>query len=178
MITRATFILLSISIFNIAFAQNDSTTFKYWLTGGIRIDDDLEGSVVANYCFSFDETYFKVGFTEKGGASLFSSGFVLNSDGFLFKTVDVSVGKRVLSRFYMGYAFIGPSYVFGKKKLSDNTPGAIVTENISTVGVNVESGICLKPLDEIGLGIGLYGNINPVRSFTGMNFIITIGNGK
>jgi hypothetical protein len=153
-------------------AQNDDSTYKYWMTGGFWLQKYLKGSVTLSYQFSLENYFYKVGYLVNGAAKL-DGGFTTNADGFLFRSVNISIGDRLEDRYYQIATFIGPAFVFGEERNNKNE-----LENFSTVGLQVDAQFVFKPVSEIGLGLGLYSNLNFKQSFYGMNVLINIGNGK
>lgn len=160
-------VILFFSI-NILFAQEKDTTYKYWITFGSWIDRDIATNI--NYSFSLGNNFYKVGYFIKGGFSQTPS---VGDNGYLFNSVDISVGRRLLFEWFQTSAFAGPSFVFGKKRISQNN-----TEKYNTVGFQTDIQLLFKPADEFGVGIGLYGNLNFVKNYSGININLTIGNGK
>lgn len=153
-------------------SQDKGSDYKYWMTGGMWLQKYLEGSVTLSYQFSVNNYFYKVGYLVKGAAAL-DGGFTTNADGFLFRSVNISIGDRLEDRYYQIAAFIGPSYVFGENRKYHNE---IV--NFSTVGLQFDTEFVFKPVSEIGLGLGVYGNLNFKQPFYGMNVLLNIGNGK
>jgi len=153
-------------------SQDKDSVYKYWMTGGIWFQEYLQGSVTLSYQFSLDNYFYKVGYLVNGAAGL-DGGFIANADDFLFRSVNISIGDRLEDRYYQIATFIGPAYVFGEERNNKNE-----LENFSTVGLQVDAQFVFKPVSEIGLGLGLYSNLNVKQSFYGMNVLINIGNGK
>jgi hypothetical protein len=165
-------ILILFFVWGTIISQDKDSDYKYWMTGGIWLQQYLEGSVTLSYQFSLEDYFYKVGYLVKGAAAL-DGGFTTNADGFLFRSVNISIGDRLEDRYYQIATFIGPSFVFGENRKNNDE---IV--NFSTVGLQFDTEIVFKPVSEIGLGLGIYGNLNFKQPFYGMNVLINIGNGK
>lgn len=160
-------IFLLIVFFSNSKAQEIDSNYKYWMTYGFMV---YERTVTGNlsYSFSLGENFYKVGYIGRGG---FMGG--LTDGGYTHKSVAISVGKRTQSDWFQGALFIGPSYVFGERKTFAGNH-----ENYKTIGLQSDLQLLFRLADEVGFGVGLFGNINFVRSFSGVNINITLGNGK
>ena len=163
---RLALILLIVVGVNPSFAQDNDSTYKYWMSLGVWADRDVV--VNLNYSFSPGRTYFTIGYFERGG---FLGG--LASDGFLFRTVNASIGDRMQSNWFHVSGFIGPSFNFGQRLVLGGSQ-----ESFKTVGIDIESQFLFRPANEIGFGLAVYGNLNLVRNYSGFKFLLTIGNGK
>lgn len=153
---------------NMLYAQNADTTYKYWMTIGGWINKDV--SLNFNYNFSLGNNFYKVGYFIKGG---FSQNPSIGEDGYLYNSVNISIGKRFQSEWFQASVFGGPSFVFGKKRISPNN-----TEKYNTVGLETDVQLLFRPANEVGIGIGLYGNLNFIKNYAGININLTLGNGK
>lgn len=160
-------ILLIFSTSYLVFAQQKDSPYKYWLTLGVSVINTT-ATVNGNYSFSLGDNFYKAGYMHRAG---FFGG--AGDDGYIFNTIDVSIGKRLQSEWFQVNAFTGPSYVFGKKSI---TPGEY--EMFYTAGLQTEVQLLFRPANEIGFGIGLYNNLNFTKGYTGINLTITMGNGK
>ena len=149
-------------------AQKVDTTYKYWMTIGGWIDRGF--TTIFSYNFSLIDNFYKVGYFVRGGIFYNSS---VGEDGYLFNSIDISIGKRLQSEWFQVSVFGGPSYVFGKKHVSHGN-----TEKYRTIGLETDIQLLFKPANEVGIGIGLYGNLNFVKNYAGININLTIGNGK
>lgn len=111
---KKTFVILFIvNVTNLIFAQKEDTTYKYWITLGGWVDRNA--SLNLNYNFSLSNNFYKVGYFIRGG---FSQSPSVGEDGYLFNTIDVSVGKRFQSEWFQASIFAGPSYTYGEKRIS------------------------------------------------------------
>lgn len=162
------FVLLIILSFNVVPAQKKDSSYKYWLTIGARFGENL--SLNFNYTFGKANNFYKVGYFTRGG---YSRKPAPGKDGYLFNSVDISIGKRFQSEWFMVSAFSGPAYVFGEER---NSPGNY--DKYNTIGIDSYIQLLFRLADEIGIGIGIYGNLNFIRNYAGVNVNITIGNGK
>ncbi len=117
-----------------------------------KIGDSFHATLNTN--FSVKKTYFQIGF---------------NVTGIFYSVADfnVSIGQRLSGRFYHIAAFIGPSLVFSK--MGDG--------EFTTIGLSYNLQLVLKPLKQIGVGIGLYSNLNVNQNAFGIRGIIHFSNG-
>ena len=97
----------------------------------------------------------------------------LANDGFMHRSVDISIGDRWQSEWFQSSFFVGPAFVFGEKK---NVVGD--RKNYNTIGVETELQLLFRLANEVGIGLGLYGNLNFQKNFSGFNINFTFGNGK
>ena len=156
---------------NLLFAQEEDTVYKYWMTvGGMFMNDEI--SSILNYSFSLGNNFYKVGYFQRGGFSL-SDTPTVGRDGYLYNTIDISIGKRFQSEWFQASVFAGPSYIYGKKRISQGNK-----EDYNTIGLGSDIQLLFRLADEVGVGVGLYGNLNFAKSYAGMNINITLGNGK
>lgn len=153
---------------NFLFAQEEEETIKYWITVGCWVDRDIATNI--SYSFSLGDNFYKVGYLSKGDSFPFR-GF--GSDNILIRSVDISFGKRLQSDWFQLALFIGPSYVFGKKLLQTDK-----IEKFNSIGLEADIQLLFRLANEVGIGAGLYGNLNSVKNYIGINVNLTIGNGK
>ncbi len=111
-------------------AQNEDSTYKYWITIGGMATSEL-ASLNLGYTFSLADNFYKVSYFTRGG---FSQNPSVGDDDYLYNTIDISIGKRFQSEWFQASIFAGPSYLFGKKKLSEDN-----FENYNTVGLESDS---------------------------------------
>lgn len=156
---------------NLISAQCEDSTYKYWITIGGMLTNEVE-SVNLGYTFSMGSNFYKASYLQKGGFSL-SNNSVVGNDGFLYNSIDISIGRRLKSKWFQAALFIGPSYLFGKKELTEDN-----FESYNTVGLQSDLQLLCRVADEVGIGVGLYGNLNFENNYAGLNVNITLGNGK
>lgn len=149
-------------------AQKDSSKYKYWMTMGFIINRDV--NINFNYTFSTGPNFYKVNYFVRSG---FSQQANLTSDGYLYRALDVSIGKRFQSEWFQIAGFVGLSFIFGEKRKGND-----LTAKYSTLGTQTDLQLLYRIANEVGIGIGLYGNLNFEKSYGGANINITIGNGK
>jgi hypothetical protein len=159
-------LLVMLVCVSVSFSQENDSTYKYWMTLGLWADRDAD--VALNYSFSPGQNFFTVGYFERGG---FLGG--LASDGYHISAVNASIGDRIQSQWFHVSGFIGPSFIFGRKII----PGGD-QESFKTIGLDLQSQFLFRVANEVGFGLALYGNLNPVKNYSGFRFMITIGNGK
>jgi len=164
------FILIAILTFVINLTAQDSTNeYKYWLTLGAGVGvDEQTVSVNFNYSFSLGDNFYKIGYLHRGGI-LGGPG----EDGLLNTAVDISIGKRIQSDWFQVSFFTGPSFIFGEKSIGHGD-----SEKFKTVGLETYMQLLFRPENALGIGFGVYGNLNFVKSYVGINLNLTIGNGK
>ncbi len=146
-------------------AQEEDTTYKYWMTLGVGA---INTTLNFNYSFSIADNFYKVNYLKRGG--LFTR---TGRDGYLYNSFDISIGKRLQSKWFQGSLFTGPSYILGEKKI---TPGN--NEKFNTIGLETDLQLLFRLANEVGIGIGLYGNLNFEKNYSGININLTLGNGK
>jgi hypothetical protein len=162
--------IISIFIFTgFLHAQNEESTYKYWITLGSWFENR---SITTNlsYNFSLGDNFYKVGYLSKGDDPVFGG---YGSDNIKIRSIDVSIGKRLQSKWFQTSLFVGPAYVYGSKLLINNS-----IDNFNTVGMETEIQLLFRLANEVGIGVGFYGNLNFVKSNVGINLNITLGNGK
>jgi len=160
------FVLLIFFSANFLYAQKVESTYKYWMTVGFWAHTDI--TVNFDYNFSVNNNFYKIGYLING-ISLWNGGLTSINH----RVINISIGKRLQTEWFQLAFFAGPSYVFGKKQISVNN-----TAKFNTIGLETDLQLLFRPANEIGIGIGLYGNINFEKSFVGININITLGNGK
>ncbi len=146
-------------------AQEKDTTYKYWVTLGLGV---IKTSINLSYNFSIDDKFYKVGYLNRGGL-LTTTG----KDGYLYNSMDISIGKRLQTEWFQISLFSGPSYVFGKKRATSGDH-----EKYNTIGLETDAQLLFRAANEVGIGLGLYSNLNFERSYAGINISLTLGNGK
>ena len=146
-------------------AQKETSSYKYWITlGGFYFNDNISGNI--SYSFAPENVFYKVGWTVQDEFNLSSSGPDFNS-------IDISIGKRIKKEWWQIVFFAGPSYVFGKQIITEQN-----RTDFYTIGVQSDIQILFRVANEFGIGIGLWGNLNPKRSLAGLNINLALGNGK
>jgi len=156
-------ILLSLSLVISLQAQEEDSSYKYWLTwGGMYDGENLSGNL--GYSFSAGDNFYKVGYIAHGE-------FMRESPD--FNSIDVSIGKRFQSEWWQAAIFAGPSYVFVNKSIGNGN-----REKHGTIGLQTDIQLLFRYADELGIGLGLWGNVNSEKSYAGFNIVLTLGNGK
>jgi hypothetical protein len=147
--------------------QRNDTTYKYWMTGGIMLQSK-DASVNVSYNFSINDFFYKVGYRAVGGAPLQRFGSLERE----FNTFDISIGRRTISDWVFAAFFIGPCFIYGDKLVDHDI------KNFNTIGLQVDAQLLFRLANEIGIGLGLFGNLNFERAYAGIGLNVTIGNGK
>ncbi|MEO6883941.1 MAG: hypothetical protein ABI199_07940 [Bacteroidia bacterium] len=155
----------------IGYAQEDkdATTSKYptdWTDIGVgNASTDFfktksnDANFVLDYNRAIDKMYFELGI----------NGNILTTTPYL-STINLDIGDRLFSRYYLLSGFVGPAYMWGDKTDSGN--------HFSTIGINTTIQIIGKPLKDFGIGIELYSNWNYIQSNVGFRVVINISSGK
>ena len=151
-------------------AQEQDSTYKYWMTLGLMAYNNNGATLNLSYSFNIGHNFYKAGYSAKGDI-LHTS--VPAKDGYQYQAVDVSIGKRWQSEWFQAALFAGPAYVFGKKRITYGN-----NEDYHTVGLNTDLQLLFRLANEVGIGVGLYGNVNFDHSYAGINVNFAIGNGK
>ncbi|MFA6596443.1 MAG: hypothetical protein WCS69_01890 [Ignavibacteriaceae bacterium] len=144
------------------FCQGKDSTYKYWMTIGFRPDMGMMFN--PSYSFSLGDYFYKVGY--------FTQDIVLRAEP-LLNYVSISIGKRFRSKWFEASFFSGPSCVYGDKGVNP----ALYTKFI-TPGLETDVQLLFRLANEVGIGVGLYGNLNFIKNFGGITINITLGNGK
>jgi len=55
---------------------------------------------------------------------------------------------------------------------------SVVSERSTTIGLPVQVQAYVRPIPGAGLGVTLFGNVNPVRSFAGVGIALQVGSGS
>ena len=161
-------IIFVVSFCSLTFSQSNDSLYKYWMTIGFMFDRDVR--VNFDYSFSFHNSFYKIGYLAKGTAVL--GGF--EDDHLKIKSVDFSIGRRFQSKWFQAAFFAGPAYIFGEKLLL--APYSI--KKFNSVGIKSDIQLLFRLANEVGIGVGLYGNLNPIKNYAGINLNITLGNGR
>ncbi len=144
-------------------AQSDSTSYKYWINGGIKLNNLNNLGVHLSYNFSLSSLYAQ---------AIFSAQRIPDGEGSIEPLVTgLAIGSRYSRRFYLAAGFIGPSIVWGNKINTDKN-------YFSTLGLNINGQLFFKLIPEIGLGIEVIQNFNTVKSFTSFHLSLSINNNK
>jgi hypothetical protein len=152
-------------------AQDKNSAYKYWFTwGGMFDGENLSGNI--SYSFSLGNNFYKIGYLVKDefNPSPWGGGSFETAD---FNSISISIGKRFQSEWWQTTFFVGPAYVFGENDFPNGN-----NEKYDTIGLQTEMQILFRYADELGLGIGLWGNMNLNKSHVGININLTLGNGK
>lgn len=118
-----------------------------------------DASAVLNYSFSLSDNFYKVA-------------YFVRDNKYLINSFDISIGKRFQSEWFEASVFGGPSYIFGEKPISFGDK-----EKYMTFGLQTDLQLLFRIANEVGIGLGLYNNLNFVKNYSGININITLGNG-
>lgn len=137
--------------------------YKYWLTFSTGFIPQNYISSSYSYHFSWREYFIKAGIFGRISWSL---------SGLQCTSYDISLGKRNLTKWFMGSYYLGLAYTKGELRDNGNT------NRFNTIGLQGNVQYVLRLADEIGIGVGGYANLNYFRSYLGAEINFTIGNGK
>jgi len=118
-----------------------------------------DANFVLNYNRAIDKMCFQLGI----------NGNILTTTPYL-STINLDIGDRLFSRYYLLSGFIGPAYMWGDKTESGN--------RFSTIGINATIQIIGKPLKDFGIGYEFYSNWNSIQSDVGIRIVLSISSGK
>lgn len=166
----ANIIILGFILTSTAYCQSIDTTYKYWMSAGFWIEEQRGITFEGDYTFSLDNNFYKVAYLYRGG--LLGD---MNADvgKYIFGSVNILAGKRLQSKWFQASLFCGPSYVYGSRGITGG-----FNEKFNTAGLDLQTQLIFRLANEIGIGIGLNGNLNFVKNFGDIFINITIGNGK
>jgi len=163
--------MLVLSFVNLLPAQEKDTTYKYWMTIGVMIVNwDFTGNF--NYTFSLNDNFYKVNYLTKG-ADVIAQQQLPGREGIFYNSIDVSIGKRIKSKWFQASFFAGPAYVYGEKYIDTNRK-----DKFKTAGLQMDAQFLFRLANEVGIGVGLFANLNFEKNFMGFDVNITLGNGK
>ncbi len=120
----------------------------------------------ADYSFSLGEYFYKIGYISKGS---FLNDTPEEDGQYFFRSINLSIGKRFQSEWFETSLFCGPAYVYGN---------SYSNKSFYTVGLATQVQLLFRPANEIGIGVGMQGNLNFVKNFGAIYLNITLGNGK
>ena len=146
----------------------DKHAYKYWMTIGFGGNGDVFAGNLA-YNFSWNSFFGKVGYHTYGDELITR----FHHGDHEFRAFDFSVGQRLKSRWVNFTAFQGVSMAQVEESLK---PGE--TKKFYTPGLQTELQVILKPADELGMGIGILANLNPVHSYAVVTANLSLSNGK
>jgi len=164
---KKTIFLILFSVFSQTLpAQEKAGEYRYWMTIELYLSNN-NVSVGTNYSFSLGDYFYKAGYFFRSAFSLGDKPAVDNTGHYYRCT-----GQRFQSEWFQAAFFAGPAYVFGEKRV------IFEYQKYSTAGLQTDIQLLFRIANEIGIGVGLYGNLNFEQSYAGINLNITMGNGK
>ena len=140
-----------------------------WLSGGAYIDNDVT-SIHLSCAVEVGKTTLSAGVGSRGGLLT-----KVANDGYGFQVVNLSVGRRWHTAWTHASVLIGPSLLTGDQR---HDAGTFTYTRVQTVGLDLQSLFLFHIDNEVGLGIGIYGNLNPVHSFVGVRLHAMLGDGE
>lgn len=173
--------------------DNKSPELKYWAQGGMGVsaikftNSDVALSWAGGVTFDYNSNLFSLKYHNESELSLF------NDPSEIFWSAELLYGRRVdfvmnqWTLFWgvtdINYSFtysLGVGLVGGSRRKDlisrDLFDNRYTSEKISTtIGIPIDIELTRKFTDNIGLGLGLYSNINREKMFYGARFNISIG---
>jgi hypothetical protein len=147
-------------------STNRDSAYKYSMSVGMLIENYKGITFDADYSFSLGDNYYKIGYLSKGSFL----GDTPNEAGqYFFRSFNISIGKRFQSEWFQASLFCGPSYVYGN---------SYSNESFNTIGLATQVQLLFRPANELGIGVGMQGNLNFVKNFGAIYVNFTIGNGQ
>jgi hypothetical protein len=168
---KLNFIFLLFLLNTPAFSQDkdssyNGSAYKYWMTVGMFVENYKGITFDADYSFSIGDNFYKVGYLSKGS---FWSDSPSEEGQHFFRSINISIGKRFLTEWFQASLFCGPSYVYGNSYNNDS---------FNAIGLATQVQLLFRLADEIGIGVGMQGNLNFVKNFGAIYVNISLGNGK
>jgi hypothetical protein len=157
----------------------DTSQYQYWFNIGPGIDSySSDFNLGLNYNFSLCGNYYQLGYQS---ISRISKEFYpgLEFKEFPFYACNIGIGKVSVEKYLFFANFIGPAFVWGEK-VGDNVDATGIRriKEFYSVGVALNSQIIFRPINELGVGLELYGNINPIRTLAEVRLSIHFNNGR
>ena len=162
------FVFILLFFVRTSFAQEKDSTYKYWITIGFFSNPDITFNL--GYSFSLGNNFYKVGYQTKGDGLIWGG---IGNNKILFRSLNFSYGKRLQSKWLQASFFVGPSFVFGEKLINVTT-----NEKFRTAGLQMDAQLLFRIISEVGIGMGLFTNLNFERNFAGFDINLTFGKGK
>ncbi|MDP4117116.1 MAG: hypothetical protein Q8903_13345 [Bacteroidota bacterium] len=163
-------IFLLFVLMSTAFCQNKDSAYKYWMTFGFWVDKEI--TLDADYSFSLGDNFYKIGYLRKGDSFPITNSHA-EIGKYLLRSVSATIGRRYRTDWFQGSVFCGPSFVYGENGISRN-----ISNKFFTAGLQTDIQLLFRYADELGIGVGLYGNLNFKKNYGGININLTLGNGK
>ena len=155
--------------------QSANSSYREWANLGLG-----DANLGLNYNFSWNDRLWHVGYTFRGALfDLFGGGmsFGVDDEGYSIHAVDVAVGRGVFDRFFAVGLFLGPAILSGQKPSGElDSLGDPVPETYISGGAVASGQVFLKPLPEIGVGVEVFGNANPIKSVAGWRLSVQVSN--
>jgi len=153
------------------YSQEKSAPYKYWMTFELYGSNN-NISLGAAYSFSAGEYFYKAGYFTRSAFSLWDK-MIVDNTGHYYKCINICIGKRYQFEWFQAAFFAGPAYVFGEKEVKNS-----IYKNYNTAGLQTDIQLLFRIADEIGIGAGLYCNLNFEQPYAGININLAFGNGK
>ncbi len=179
------FLITIALLMNYANGQTDSIAYQgtapqyiYWLNIGAGIDSYSSAfNLGVNYNFILDGNFYQVGYQSisRKPPEIYSG---LEYKELSFYACNIGIGQVGVKDFLFWANFIGPAYIWGEKVGDDfDANGIRQIKEFYSVGVALNSQIFFRPINELGVGLEMYGNINPVRTLAEVRLSIHFNNG-
>lgn len=100
--------------------------------------------------------------------------FTLGNRATSVNAVSVSLGRTRADRWSRRAAFIGPAFVWGWSRIDRTRPDRSDRNRYYTGGLTGNVQLFFTPVMEFGIGIDVYGNLNPQMSVAGVRLVLLI----
>ncbi len=182
LLTVSLIIFYSSSLFGQANQEQvptDTSRYQYWFNIGPAIDSYSSAfNLGFNYNSSLGGNYYQVGYQSISRKSKeYYPG--LEFKEYPFYACNIGIGKVSVEKYLFFAYFIGPAFVWGEK-VGDNLDanGIRQIKEFYSAGVALNSQIFFRPISELGIGLELYGNINPIRTLAELRLSIHFNNAR
>lgn len=183
---------------NFAVPKENLKEYKEWINVGIGYGNIFEFHGGINYNFGWNKYYYQIGImcfqplNINIGEMNFNNGYLNKSFNSVndkntftsenmsrnnyslesLKSINVCAGIRKFHRFYLISLFLGPGLILGEKTFDE------YNDDFITLGLTTNSQFFVKPIAEIGIGLQLYGILNPEKNVYGILLTLHFNNTK
>lgn len=160
------FLLLAL-LYIVPRSQENPSEFRYWFNMGLGINNSSTAAFGANLNFSTWNFYSQIGYQ-----SIHRNIGEFNGDNqfkeFPLYSINLGIGDVLIKENIFSSIMIGPAFTWGSK--IDESPQIINSISIDkevdfyTLGLVFNSQLFFTFIKEMGIGLELFGNLNPTRS--------------
>jgi hypothetical protein len=150
---------------------NHSPAYRHeWANLGLGTSSDKIFNSIQGFNFGVNYNWMPGRITYQAG---FNSTSKLNS-GDALAVLNAGVGKSLMNKTYLISLVAGPGLMWGK-----DFDEEINKENrFLTAGLSVNAQIIFKLIKNLGMGLELYTNLNPVQNASGIRISIQLNNDR